>query len=341
MYCPMFRPIGVSKYLQVVNFKMVASHFKINVNVAKQCLWSFKEARKDLSVIFFVSGYVRERERKILLVKDEHLDRVLTKLTHIESVHIYSVESDRKDKKEISSSIDVSEEDEEEAKGKRKIQCLMSKYLVPDPSIKSIEAPSRHISPWPKTQKLYQSTLWCPCEGVDEFGLVAKRIKRTFHLSDPDIELERKDIVRTNESHEMASATNSYVIERNKPAEENDFNSGQNMTVFEVIDTDEGVNGLWESSTDDKDKSEGMKIDMFLNESSDQARDSNDKKSKSEGMFDSDDESYLNETLERVESTHILGNSDTDVGSSRPEVEFDPDDEIFLNEALERAERNY
>ena len=221
----MFRSIDVSEYLQIVNYKMVASHFKINVNVAKQCLWSFKEARKDISVTYFVSGFVEERERKILTVKDEHLDLVLSRLTHIESVHIYSVESDRKDKEETSRSIDVSDEEKEEAHGKRKIQSLLSEYLAPDLSIESIKAPSRLLSPWPNTQKFYQSTLWCPCEGVDEFGLVAKKIKRSFCLSDPDMELESG--------------------ERNKPGEEIDLNSSQDMTLYEVEDTDEDVNGLW------------------------------------------------------------------------------------------------
>ena len=310
----------VSEYLQVVNYKMVASHFKISVNVAKQCLWSFKEARKDISVTYFVSGFVQERERKILLVKDEHLDYVRSRLTHIESVHIYSIESDRKDKEETSRPMDVSDEEKEEVQGKRKIQSLLSKYLVPDLSIESNKAPSRLLLPWPNTQKFYQSTLWCPCEGVDEFGLVAKKIKRSFCLSDPVMEGESG--------------------ERNKSEEEIILNSSQDMTLYEVKDTDEGVNGLSESSTDDKSQLEGMKIDMFLNEASDEVKDGKDKESYSEAMFDSDDESFLNETLDRVESTHRLRDSDTDVESSRPEVEFDPDDDIFLNEALEREESN-
>ena len=127
---------------------------------------------------------------------------------------------------------------------------------------------------------------------------------------------------------------------RNKLEEKIDLNSSQDMTLFEVKNTDEGVIGLWESSTDDKSQSEEMKIDMFLNEASDQVKDSKDNEGNSEVMFDSDDESFLNETLDRVESTHRLRDSDTDVESSRPEGEFDPDDDIFLNEALEREESN-
>ena len=296
--------------LQVVTYKMLATHFKIHVNVAKQCLWSFKEARKDLSVIFFVSGFVKKGEQKVLLVKEKNLDFLLSKLTQTVSVHVYSVELDNKDKtKKSEESVDVSH-DGEEAQGRRKIQGLISKYFVPNSSVKLNLTPSRKYSPWPKRQKMYQSTLWCPCEGSDDSGFFPKKVKQSFHLLDPNLDLDSGDDILVNEAYEVALAKDCN--ENKEPGGCIDSDN-EDVNLSAVLEAVEAANGLA------------------------LARDSNESKDP-EGGIDSDNEDMNLETEIDLDSDECAkGSSTTDEKNNS-----DCDDEgrrkdILVNEAYELA----
>lgn len=70
---------------------MLAKQFNIHVNLAKQCLWSFKEQHENLSVVFLVSG-IFQKGKKVLLVWNNHLNFVMSKIHQLECLHVYSVQ---------------------------------------------------------------------------------------------------------------------------------------------------------------------------------------------------------------------------------------------------------
>ena len=348
---------------------MLATHFNINVNVAKQLLWSYKEARKDLSVVYYVSGFVGRCEQKVLLVKEKNLDYVLSKLTHTVSVHVYSVELDKNDSKKIESIHVPQEVKNIQRKGYGKTQALISKYFVPVKSVKSTMATSRNCLSWPKRQKMYQSTLWCPCEGTDGFGFFTKNIKRSSHLLDRDMD----DKTLGSETHELALSRDNNEDKQMG----GDIDSDSDMYLSGVLEFFESASRLQDQTNEGENKSDAAErikpvgeIDMdstdtFLSEAFEVIEGahgsmdstSNDKmdghivgrnKPVWENDLDSDD-MYLSDVLEAIECANGAGDSDTkkkreaggdDLGRSKSEGEivFDSDDERFLIEAIERVE---
>ena len=91
---------------KIVTYKFLSRSLKIHVNVAKQMLYHFVETKKsahpDLGVVYLVSGLVKNKfeddggndpyDQKVVIVKEEDLERTLKTFTTLLSQHIYSVQ---------------------------------------------------------------------------------------------------------------------------------------------------------------------------------------------------------------------------------------------------------
>ena len=248
--------------------------------------------------------------------------------------------------------------------GKGEVQSLISKYLLPNSSNKSDKAPSMHFLPWPKRQELYQSTLWCPCDGYDEFGPVAKKIKPTFYLSDSEMEPENEDTY-VNKSNELALETKTNAKGRNNP--DDTVNSKEETMLEEEIDLDISHDayktvsynndaGVFESDDDEFLDASMVKLEQKYKQDFDNnsVRPIDYPEEGCEGeeelttgnhndnteyvempKFDSEDDAFLNEVFDRVASTYTLGENS---GEVERDGEFDSDEEAYLYKALERVE---
>ena len=339
----------------------------MHVNVAKEYLQRFMEPRTDISVTYFVSGFVQESEKKLLLVRREHLSQVLSKLSTIESVHVYSVESDKKAKEEKSKSIHTTDlvNVNDEVHGKGEVQSLISKYF-PNSSNKSDKAPSRHFLPWPKRQKLYQSTLWCPCDGYDEFGPVAKKIKPTFYLSDSEMEPENEDTY-VNKSNELALETKTNAKGRNNP---DDTVNSKEETMLDGKATNVFLNDAFvamrngnsvESRAQEMPLVSEEEIDLDISHDAYKTVSYNN----DAGVFESDDDEFLDASMVKLEQKYkqdfdnnnvrpidypeegCEGEEELTTGNHNDNTEyvempkFDSEDDAFLNEVFDRVASTY
>ena len=160
---------------------------------------------------------------------------------------------------------------------------------------------------------MYQSTLWCACEGSDNFGFFPKKVKQSFHLSDPNIDLYSGNDILVNEAHELALAKDSN---ESKEPELGIDSDNEDMDLYAVLEAVEAANGSMDSTSEEKNKLDGngkvWRKDTLVNEAYKfaLAGDSNESK-EPEGGIDSDNEDMnLSAVLEAVERANRSSTND-------------------------------
>lgn len=78
---------------KVVTYKFLSRSLQVHVNTAKQMLWNFVESKQGAckGVVYLVSGQVSSGV-KVMLVKEEELEKTLEGLEKVFSQHVYSVQ---------------------------------------------------------------------------------------------------------------------------------------------------------------------------------------------------------------------------------------------------------
>ena len=131
---------------KVVTYKFLSRNLKVHVNVAKQMLFNFIKTRKEKCVVvYLVSGLVENNDhdddgvtlntsQKVVLVKEEDLEKVKSKFKEILSQHVYSVQ--RSGDVSMSSLFVVDKLDQsEEVTGAAGLTAIKHKAAVPREAI--------------------------------------------------------------------------------------------------------------------------------------------------------------------------------------------------------------